>query len=58
MRETIEKIMKSDAKSFEKFKVIGALFLENLDYLHYFYVMILAIFGIFNPLFDSLVLIL
>ena len=34
------------------------MFLENLDYLHYFFVVLLAIFSIFNPLFDSLILVL
>jgi hypothetical protein len=35
-----------------------SLLLENLDYLHYFFTMLLAVLGIFNPFFDSLVLVL
>lgn len=58
MQETIKGIIDSDVKRIEKLKVILSLFVENLDYLHYFFTMMLAVLGIFNPLFDSLVLVL
>ena len=58
MQETCLDIYESEDGRWQKVKRLGSLFLSNLDYLHYFFVMVLAIFGIFNPLFDSLVLVL
>ena len=58
MRQTIENIMESKFTKFEKMSVIVELFIDNLDYLHYLFVVFLTIMGIFNPFFDSLVLVL
>lgn len=58
MQETIGGIIESNVKTMEKVKAILSLFFDNLGYMHYSFLVVLAVLSIFNPIFDSIILIL